>query len=60
MIGATWTMSDTYLGVTVAVLLILSGFFAVAETSLVRMNKSRRALPPRPGSSRREGARGAL
>ncbi len=41
MIAATWTMSDTYLGVTVAVLLILSGFFAVAETSLVRMNKSR-------------------
>ena len=34
-------MSDTYLGVTVAVLLVLSGFFAVAETSLVRMNKSR-------------------
>jgi CBS domain containing-hemolysin-like protein len=41
VIAATWTMSDTYLGVTVAVLLILSGFFAVAETSLVRMNKSR-------------------
>src|SRR5664280_1279261 len=34
-------MSDTYLSVTVAVLLVLSGFFAVAETSLVRMNKSR-------------------
>ncbi|HEY5092563.1 MAG TPA: hemolysin family protein [Acidimicrobiales bacterium] len=41
MIATSWTMSDTYLGVTVAVLLVLSGFFAVAETSLVRMNKSR-------------------
>ena len=41
MIAVSWTMSDTYLGVTVAVLLIMSGFFAVAETSLVRMNKSR-------------------
>ena len=41
MIAATWSMGDTYLGVTVAVLLVLSGFFAVAETSLVRMNKSR-------------------
>jgi CBS domain containing-hemolysin-like protein len=39
--GVSWSMSDTYLLVTVAVLLILSGFFAVAETSLVRMNKSR-------------------
>ncbi len=41
MIAATWSASDTYLGITVAVLLIMSGFFAVAETSLVRMNKSR-------------------
>ena len=41
MIATTWSVSDTYLGITVAVLLILSGFFAVAETSLVRMNKSR-------------------
>ena len=41
MIATTWSASDTYLGITVAVLLILSGFFAVAETSLVRMNKSR-------------------
>jgi putative hemolysin len=41
VIAVTWTMSDTYLLITVAVLLILSGFFAVAETSLVRMNKSR-------------------
>jgi len=41
VIATTWSASDTYLGITVAVLLILSGFFAVAETSLVRMNKSR-------------------
>lgn len=41
MIAASWSMSDTYLGITVAVLLVLSGFFAIAETSLVRMNKSR-------------------
>ena len=41
MIAASWTASDTYLGVTVVVLLVLSGFFALAETSLVRMNKSR-------------------
>jgi len=34
-------MGDTYLGVTVLVLLIFSGFFAMAETSLTRMNKSR-------------------
>ena len=41
MIGVTWSASDTYLSITVAVLLLLSGFFALAETSLVRMNKSR-------------------
>jgi CBS domain containing-hemolysin-like protein len=41
MIAVTWSNSDTYLIITVAVLLVLSGFFAVAETSLVRMNKSR-------------------
>ncbi|HEY5103611.1 MAG TPA: hemolysin family protein [Acidimicrobiales bacterium] len=41
MIAATWSMGDTYLGVTVLVLLIFSGFFAMAETSLTRMNKSR-------------------
>jgi CBS domain containing-hemolysin-like protein len=41
VIATTWSSGDTYLGATVAVLLILSGFFAVAETSLVRMNKSR-------------------
>jgi CBS domain containing-hemolysin-like protein len=41
VIGAAWSSSDTYLSVTVAVLLLFSGFFALAETSLVRMNKSR-------------------
>ena len=41
MIGATWSTSDTYLSLSVFVLLVLSGFFALAETSLVRMNKSR-------------------
>ncbi|HXC19122.1 MAG TPA: CNNM domain-containing protein, partial [Acidimicrobiales bacterium] len=41
MIAAMWSAGDTYLVVTVGVLLVLSGFFAVAETSLVRMNKSR-------------------
>ena len=41
MIGATWSASDTYLGASVVVLLVASGFFALAETSLVRMNKSR-------------------
>jgi putative hemolysin len=41
VIALAWTLADTYLGVTVAVLLVLSGFFALAETSLVRMNKSR-------------------
>ena len=45
MIGTTWTGTDTTLSVSVVALLILSGFFAMAETSLVRMNKSRaRAL----------------
>ncbi|NNN01888.1 MAG: HlyC/CorC family transporter [Acidimicrobiaceae bacterium] len=41
MIGAAWSSSDTYLGISVAILLLFSGFFALAETSLVRMNKSR-------------------
>ncbi len=41
MIGVAWRAGDTYLMLTVAVLLMLSGFFAMAETSLVRMNKSR-------------------
>ena len=41
MIAAAWTAGDTYLSLSVFVLLVLSGFFALAETSLVRMNKSR-------------------
>jgi CBS domain containing-hemolysin-like protein len=53
VIGATWSSSDTYLSVSVLVLLIFSGFFALAETSLVRMNKSRAR------SLRDQGRRGA-
>ncbi len=41
MIASTWSGSDSALAASVAVLLVLSGFFAMAETSLVRMNKSR-------------------
>jgi putative hemolysin len=41
VIATQWSGSDSALAITVAVLLILSGFFAMAETSLVRMNKSR-------------------
>jgi putative hemolysin len=53
VIAATWSMSDTYLAISVAILLTCSGFFALAETSLVRMNKSRAR------SLRDEGRRGA-
>jgi CBS domain containing-hemolysin-like protein len=53
MIAAVWSGSDSALAITVAVLLILSGFFAMAETSLVRMNKSRAR------SLREQGKRGA-
>jgi len=53
VIAATWSTGDTYLGVTVLVLLIFSGFFAMAETSLTRMNKSRAR------SLRDSGRRGA-
>lgn len=53
MTGAVWSSGDTYLAVTVLVLLVLSGFFALAETSLVRMNKSRAR------SLRDQGHRGA-
>ena len=53
MIAATWTTGDTVLSVSVLILLILSGFFALAETSLVRMNKSRAR------SLRDSGRRGA-
>jgi magnesium and cobalt exporter, CNNM family len=41
VIAAVWRASDTYLLLAVAVLLLLSGFFAMAETSLTRMNRSR-------------------
>lgn len=53
MIAATWTGGDDALVTSVFVLLVLSGFFALAETSLVRMNKSRAR------SLREEGRRGA-
>jgi putative hemolysin len=53
MIAANWTTSDTFLSLSVFVLLVLSGFFALAETSLVRMNKSRAR------SLREEGRRGS-
>ena len=53
MIAATWTDADTYMSISVFVLLMLSGFFALAETSLVRMNKSRAR------SLRDQGRRGA-
>lgn len=41
MIAVTWSTSDTWITVAVTVLLVASGFFAMAETSLVRMSKSR-------------------
>ena len=53
MIAVTWSLGDTYLSVSVLVLLTFSGFFALAETSLVRMNKSRAR------SLRDEGRRGS-
>jgi len=53
VIAVAWSMSDTYLAISVLVLLTCSGFFALAETSLVRMNKSRAR------SLRDEGRRGA-
>jgi CBS domain containing-hemolysin-like protein len=53
VIAATWSVADTYLSLSVFVLLMLSGFFALAETSLVRMNKSRAR------SLRDQGRRGA-
>jgi magnesium and cobalt exporter, CNNM family len=53
VIAVTWSAGDTYLVVTVVLLLTLSAFFALAETSLVRMNKSRAR------SLRDEGHRGA-
>jgi CBS domain containing-hemolysin-like protein len=53
VIAAAWSSSDTYLVLSVFILLNLSGFFALAETSLVRMNKSRAR------SLRDEGRHGA-
>ncbi len=53
MIGALWSLGDTYLALVVLILLSLSAFFALAETALVRMSRSRaRGL-------RDEGRRGA-
>ena len=43
MIAAAWKTTDTALLVTVIVLLTLSGFFALAETALVRMSRSKAA-----------------
>jgi putative hemolysin len=41
VISETWQMSDTWILVAVVVLLVLSGFLAMSETSLTRMSKSR-------------------
>ena len=43
MIAAAWKSTDTALTVTVIALLSLSGFFALAETALVRMSRSKAA-----------------
>ena len=53
MIGALWARGDSYLALGVLVLLSLSGFLALAETSLVRMSKARAR------SLREQGRRGA-
>ncbi len=53
MIAAAWTSGETYISLGVLVLLVLSGFFALAETSLVRMSKSRSR------SLKEQGRRGA-
>jgi CBS domain containing-hemolysin-like protein len=53
VIATAWTSGDTYLSLTVLVLLSLSGFFALAETALVRMSKSRSR------SLKEQGRRGA-
>ena len=53
MIGVLWSTGDTALAISVAILLILSGFFAMAETALTRTNKSRAR------SLRDQGRRGA-
>jgi len=43
VIAAAWKSTDTALTVTVIALLSLSGFFALAETALVRMSRSKAA-----------------
>jgi len=53
VIALTWQQSDTWLLLTVFVLLMFSGFLAMAETSLVRMSRTRAS------SLREEGRRGA-
>ncbi|MDE3009045.1 MAG: HlyC/CorC family transporter [Acidobacteriota bacterium] len=53
MIGVIWSSGDTALALSVGVLLVLSGFFAMAETALTRTNKSRAR------SLRDQGRRGA-
>lgn len=53
MIAAAWQATDTYLLLTVVVLLMASGFFALAETSLVRTSRTRAQ------SLKDEGRRGA-
>jgi len=53
VIALTWQQSDTWLLLTVFVLLMFSGFLAMAETSLVRMSRTRAS------SLREEGHRGA-
>lgn len=41
MIAATWSLADTYLTLAVLVLLLMSAFFALSETALVSMSRSR-------------------
>ncbi len=53
MIALTWQTSDSWLLATVVVLLMMSGFLAMAETSLVRMSRTRAQ------SLREEGHRGS-
>ncbi len=53
MIAASWRAGDYWLLLTVVVLLVFSGFFALAETSLVRMTRQRAA------ALKDEGHRGA-
>ena len=53
MAGVVWSASDSFLSLSVFILLVASGFFAMAETSLIRMNKSRAR------SLREQGRRGS-